>query len=81
MRSVSLFFVNGMHRHDLDVVAPDLVGFGRSDKPVTPFTLGDMAEAGLGLAQQRLQARTGFALLMLFVVLVTFGEVGDLLRR
>ena len=32
-------------------------------------------------AAPRDNARVGFALLMLFVVLITFGEVGDLLRR
>ncbi len=35
------------------VVAPDLRGYGRSDKPETPFTFADMADDVLGVIRDR----------------------------
>jgi 3-oxoadipate enol-lactonase len=34
------------------VIAMDIRGYGRSDKPVTPFTLGDMADDVLGVCRE-----------------------------
>ncbi len=39
------------------VVAPDLRGYGRSDKPQTPFTFADMANDVLGVVRDRGYAR------------------------
>jgi pimeloyl-ACP methyl ester carboxylesterase len=43
------------------VIAPDLRGYGRSDKPEAPFTFTDMANDVLGVIRDRGYARIGLA--------------------